>query len=745
MKNISALLFLLLPFLATAQISHGEKPISLTTNALSATIPTIITPVIDKIPIEQEDAITDNIKEIPWRFGVEIPLNLSLSNSGLWETLPNGDRVWRITIKVPNALTININYQKFYLPENATFFVFNKNTTLGAFNSSNNKENLEFATSVMKGNEVTLEYYEPADVFGQGIIEIASIVHGYRDLFKQLKAFGSSGACNVNAVCDNAIWGDEVRSVVMLLTSGNTRFCSGALINNTLNNGVPYVLTAQHCSPSTNNIFMFNYQSASCTPSVDGPTNQTIVGATLIANDAPSDFYLVRLSSVPPLSYNVFYAGWNANNTPSNQSTGIHHPAGDIKKISHDADPVVSSGYYAAGNNHWQVLDWNSGTTEGGSSGSPLFDQNHRIVGQLHGGDAACGNEAFDYYGKFAFSWETNPDTLKQLKHWLDPTNLGITQISGFNPNGSSFLLDATPLSIAGIEKTICGDSTQPIVTIQNKGNTALTSLVINYSIDVTASTPFTWIGNLASYQTATITLPQINNITNGNHIFLVYTSNPNGSADQNFANDTSQFTFRTTAQPLFATLNLTTDNFGSETSWIIRNSVGETVLEGGGYSNVNGGELITQNLCLAEECYTFVLRDAFGDGFCCGFGSGNLLLTEDATSDTLVFDNTFSGDSAVTVFCMGSATVGINDNGSVFSAINLYPNPANNMLTISGLPTTSALTTTITDLAGKTIFISTTNPSNQQQIDISKLANGIYLLQLTMNSATKTLKFVKQ
>ena len=570
-------------------------------------------------------------------------------------------------------------------------------------------------------------------------------MHGYRDLFKQLKAFGSSGNCNVNAVCDTTIWGNEIRSVVMLLTAGNSRFCSGALVNNTLNNGIPYVLTAQHCSPGTNNIFMFNYQSANCTPSVDGPTNQTVVGATLIANDAPSDFHLIRLSSTPPANYNVFYAGWNAIDTPSTQSVGIHHPAGDVKKISHDFDPAVSSGYYASGNNHWQVLDWNTGTTEGGSSGSPLFDQNHRIVGQLHGGDAACGNDAFDYYGKFATSWNTNADTLKQLKHWLDPNNSGITQLNGYDPNGSNYLVDATPLSIIGIERAICADSTQPIITIQNKGNNALTSLTINYSIDGLPPTQLPWTGNLASYQTATITLPQINNITDGSHVFTVFTSNPNGTTDQNMYNDTIQFNFRTTSQPLFATLNLTTDNFGSETSWIIRNTLGEIVLEGGGYGNVNGGQLITESLCLAEKCYTFVLKDAYGDGYCCGFGSGNLLLTEDATNDTLVFDNTFNGDSLVVPFCMGNATVGLNDVTSVFSEVNLYPNPANNQLTISGLETASATVITITDLAGKTILNLTTNSTNQQQIDISRFAKGVYLLQITMNPATKTIKFVKQ
>ena len=52
---------------------------------------------------------------------------------------------------------------------------------------------------------------------------------------------------------------------------------------------------------------------------------------------------------------------------------------------------------------------WEDGVTEPGSSGSPSFDQNHRIIGQLYGGAAACSgsvnNGAYDYYGRMDVSW----------------------------------------------------------------------------------------------------------------------------------------------------------------------------------------------------------------------------------------------------------------------------------------------------------------------------------------------------
>jgi lysyl endopeptidase len=731
MKQFLLILFVILSVSGFCQISHGGDPFSFTKANLN-TPPTFFTDVVDTKTLKTEDAVTDVYKDIAWRFGVELPTNLNLNNSGIWKTLSNGDRIWRISIESSNATSINLNYSNFYLPNGATFFVYNKNGVLGSFNSNNNKVNGEFATTLLKGDKVTLEYYEPLSEFGKGIIQISSIVHGYRDLFKQLKTFGQSGACNVNVVCDTTIWGDEIRSTVMLLTSGNTRFCSGALVNNTLQDGTPYILTAEHCNVASNNIFMFNYQSADCSPSVDGPTTQTISNCTLIANNTPSDFHLLKLSSVPPLSYNVFYAGWNNVDTAATNGTGIHHPRGDVKKISHDDDPTISSGYYTAGNDHWEVLDWNSGTTEGGSSGSPLFDQNHRIVGQLHGGNAACGNDEFDYYGKFATSWASNSDTLKQLKYWLDPNNSGATAINGYDPNGPSYITDATILSLSGIPNKICGDSAFPQITLKNKGSNALTTLDIFYSLDGSGPTVYNWVGNLATYNSTTITLPAIG-LSGGSHNYTVYSTNPNSTTDQNLFNDTISLNFLSTASPLFATLNLTTDNFGSETSWIVRdNTSGATVLEGGGYPDVTGGQNTIESLCLYDGCFTFVLKDAFGDGYCCNFGAGSMLLTDDNSGDTLAIENTnsFIADSLTFTFCM-SAPNSINEFTN--TNFNIYPNPNSGSFNINlNFSTLKPVHISIYDMIGKVVYTQESVTKNNLTIDLGDTKKGMYLISIT-------------
>lgn len=725
MKKILFLTSLLVSIGSFAQISHGGSPISFNKNI--GTAPVYITPNINVQPFIKEDKVTDLHKDIAWRFGIEQFVQLNLNNSGLWTTLTNGDRVWRLEIKSPNAKSINLNYNNFKLPVGATFFVYNKSQVLGSFTHLNNKTNSEFSTSVLKGDNVILEYYEPSSVNGQGIIEISSVVHGYRDLFNHLKGFDDSGACNVNAICDTANWGNEIRSSVMYLTSGNSRICSGALVNNTSQDGTPYVLTANHCPMNSNNIFMFNYQSPTCATNTDGLTTQTISGCTPRATYAPSDFRLVELSSVPPANYNVFYAGWSNINTAATSATGIHYPALDVKKISHDTDPAVESGYYSAGNDHWQVLDWNSGTTEGGSSGSPLFDQNHRIVGQLHGGNAACGNDASDYYGKFSYSWDTDPTNSRQLKFWLDPTNTGDSVLDGLDPNGSNYTTDAFLVNVSGIPSYVCGNSISPVIAIRNHGSNNLTSLTIDYQRDIGGSiTTINWTGNLAPYGVATVNLPAIYT-PSGAHVFTVDISSPNGLVDQNATNNSISINYNSVAAPSNATYKIKTDNFGSESSWVVRDNIsGSIIHEGGGYPNTTGGQTYTENLCLYGGCFTLTLYDSANDGYCCSFGIGSSLI-QNASGDTLAFDNTFSNDSINFSFCLDS-TVSINEY--IDKTFKIYPNPNNGIFTIKRNENTPS-NIIVYDMLGKVIYQKDNETKKEVKVDLSTINKGVYFLSI--------------
>ena len=166
---------------------------------------------------------------------------------------------------------------------------------------------------------------------------------------------------------------------------------------------------------------MFNYESPEC-ENQNGPTNMTVSGSTLLVNNSASDVALLLLNETPPLDYNVHYAGWDVSGLTPAIPVGIHHPAGDIKKISFDYDNASNSG------NYWDIDSWDDGTTEPGSSGSPLFDgETHRIIGQLYGGVASCTNFGYDTYGKTSVSWGLGLNT------YLDPNNTGIEFINGID------------------------------------------------------------------------------------------------------------------------------------------------------------------------------------------------------------------------------------------------------------------------------------------------------------------------
>lgn len=201
------------------------------------------------------------------------------------------------------------------------------------------------------------------------------------------------------------------------------------MINNTCNLNIPYFLTANHCFAGDNNVaqwrFVFQYMSSQCLPNQDDLNNILFNGSTLRANSSASDFCLVELNQTPDATTNINYAGWNRSSTAASNATGIHHPRGDVMKISTAATSLTVASAFGTINQHWRA-DWTQGVTEPGSSGSPLFDQNHRIVGQLHGGPSACGSgNLLDFYGRFDLSWTGGGTNATRLSNWLDPSNTG--------------------------------------------------------------------------------------------------------------------------------------------------------------------------------------------------------------------------------------------------------------------------------------------------------------------------------
>ena len=444
-----------------AQVSEGGVPHSFI-NPMPSSVRGATMAPIDVQKLLGEDSLEASFEHpVPFRFGYAFDVDLGLGNAGTWDTLQNGDRIWRLRLSSPHAYSINLIFSEFSMPQEGKLFIYNldKTMVIGAFTSNNNMPHGKFATQPVKGDAIILEYYEPVSVRGLGKLQVSKVIHAYRDVFnkiryikkqspgKSVRSFGDSGPCNVNVNCpEGASWQNEKRSVAMILLNNNTRICTGSLVNDARKDGTPYFLTAFHCVDANLDntlssseiqdaqtwIIMFNYESPTCS-NQDGPTNYTISGTTFRAGYYASDFALVQLSQIPPNSYNLYYCGWSRENAAPSSVVAIHHPAGDVKKISIDNEPPVSTTYGGVLNSHWFVDNWDIGTTQPGSSGSPLYDPNHRIIGQDHAGDGypPCDPLKGTYFGKFAVSWNYGTSSSTRLKDWLDPDNAGTLTIDG--------------------------------------------------------------------------------------------------------------------------------------------------------------------------------------------------------------------------------------------------------------------------------------------------------------------------
>lgn len=422
------------------QISDGGKPASFNDN-LKSNVKLVVLPYIDNSKLLSEDLENENSGLIPFRFAKTIEVDYNTSNSGKWDILENGDKIWRIGFYSENAFSLNIIFKKFIIPIGAKLFLYNEDKTqiLGAFTNKNQIPTEKLATSIINSNSIIIEYNEPKNSEFNGQLEIYKINHGYKPIESLDKdgSYGQSGTCNVDINCPaGSSWQKEKRAVCRIIMGG-VNMCSGSLINNTLQDGTPFFLTANHCTgqPYDEWVFYFNYESPSCN-GPDGTINQTISSCQLKATSTALDFCLVELSSTPSQLYKPYYSGWSIATTSTANATCIHHPSGDVKKISKDNDSQIIANYGGGYdyNSHWKILQWDIGTTEGGSSGSPLFDENHRIIGSLTGGMAQCGSSVDDYFSRFDLAWNKYSTDSQQLKHWLDPNNSGVTYMNGFDP-----------------------------------------------------------------------------------------------------------------------------------------------------------------------------------------------------------------------------------------------------------------------------------------------------------------------
>ena len=469
-------LALLCPAIAHAQTN--ATPPSHRSSALqrASALPVVSLGTVDDAQLRAEDARGAGTIR-PYRYGVARPVSFSPRTDGVWETLPSGASVWRLRIFSRGAHSLSLGFSQFRLPAGAQLFVHGPHDDVvrGPYSAADATQGALWTPHV-KGAELVVELVVPEGQRDAVDLAVEHVAHAYRPVHPAANASAQdatgpqpkAGACNVDVACEEADpWRNQVRSVALYTFRAGTSMvsCTGSLLNNTSQDRTPYFLTANHClqtqQQATSAVFYWNYQNPTCRPpgspesgriTDDDPTDQTSSGALLRATfgsatpSRPTDIFgrpdvaLLEVDETIPERYDIFFAGWSRAETAPRRGISVHHPNGDGKRIAIDDDPLSITPYgqlSSADDTHLRVEAWEVGTTERGSSGAPLYDQNGRVVGLLSGGFARCSgtgaddNNEPDWYGRIAEGWTGGGTEDSQLKHWLDPAGTNPMTLDG--------------------------------------------------------------------------------------------------------------------------------------------------------------------------------------------------------------------------------------------------------------------------------------------------------------------------
>ncbi len=461
------LLICFFPFALDAQISYGGSPLPLEAG-MNARSRITSNPLFVDMPefnankeLWRSTAEKGAFKSLT--FAHKFHVHLRPDNSGITFTTSDNMNVWRVGVRSKGAYSLNILFSKFSLPEGAKVFVYNAEQTeiLGSYTHQNNSDHGLLPIQPIGGDELIVEYQEPKNSPVKGQIEIGEVNHDYTGIFRSTEPRDPLQSCHPNVLS----YPEDVTpgsGVVALIINGTT-YCTGVLVNNSLNDGTPYLLTATHCLNDDYNasflanrrydvvagsiVAFFNYKSPVIPKDVRGPVQMTVASADSILINEKHDISLLRLNETPPKEYQPYYLGWNVNSSPSAPFHGIHHPNGGIQKVAIEEDRLTLATFQwkntegdiikLQDNAHWKINDWETGSTELGSSGSPLLDNNKRIIGTLTGGLSYCSSpKGPDYYASLYKAWKITGslDNPNSLQHYLDSADTQLSRIDSYNP-----------------------------------------------------------------------------------------------------------------------------------------------------------------------------------------------------------------------------------------------------------------------------------------------------------------------
>lgn len=460
MKKATLLAILLLFVMSLqAQIPVGGTPPSLAIDKkdLFTNLPEqkTVLPALDLQRILDEDGNGPGI-----RFAAPISTDYTLDSAGTWTDLPNGDRVWRLYLTSRGAHALIAFYQDLYLPPGAELYMYapDGGQVIGPYTATDNPADGRFMTGLLYGAEAVIEYLEPAAVTGEGRLHINRVDHAYKPVAQSERTnarefgFGASLDCHIGADCE---LGDPVSDLkfgtcrIIVVVEEGTGYCTGNLMNNTAEDGKPYIYTGFHCMDGYTPIygmwrFDFQYRVSGCAPAASEPQDFSISGSTFRAGRRENDFLLLELDNPVPDNFSPYFMGWNRQSTAPDTSYMFHHPRGDVQKVSRSTlqgsifgGPIFWNNDVTTPRDHHFDIDFTEGNYEVGSSGAALLNTNGQMIGHLNGGNPDLEACEFSqaWFGRLDLAWEGGGTPATRLKDWLDPLGTDAMEIGGLAAN----------------------------------------------------------------------------------------------------------------------------------------------------------------------------------------------------------------------------------------------------------------------------------------------------------------------
>ncbi|MDQ3048856.1 MAG: T9SS type A sorting domain-containing protein [Bacteroidota bacterium] len=423
---------------------------------------------------------------------------------------------------------------------------------------------------------------------------------------------------------------------------------------------------------------------------------------------------------------------WGFHGTNALEDLWVNHgPIGGTNVIAGTTNDVIV--LFVEGDNTTNSADLNGTGTS--TQGDWVTGVSHPIVDET-GAAVTNFNNAYNI-GYFPTIYMICPNRIITEVGQQSATALYAAKSSC--PAPASVALDPALLTYKGTELT-CGNVNM-IVQMQNNGTGALTSATITAMDGATPVGTVNWTGSLATYEVADVTIGSTTISATTNLTFSIT------SSDGNPSNNTITKTINYStlqANSTAVTVKISTDRYGSETTWKLRNSAGTVVSSGGPYSNASSAGAYPQtpvNVTLPAGCYGFELYDSYGDGFTGAYGNGSAEIT--AASASVFIINSFTGTEDGEAF--KTVVVGVEENEMV-NNVNVYPNPVTNNATVNfELAQSNEVSIAVVNAIGQLVVsenLGTLAPGSQvYSLDATSLNNGLYFLNITVGNHTITKK----